>query len=241
MNYVHHAFIGVGTVSLALLSVEALGVSRVSPILLGAGAIITTVGSIAPDLDHPRSFISNTIPSHVIRLALAILTIPLLAALASWLSTRDLSGTITDLKTLVWGVNFLRWTAIALVSALALMMLSLFLYKSLHHRGPLHSLLFAISITIVVSLTIALLGGSWLWGLAFGWGWLCHILGDGLTPQGIPFFWPLSDERIRLLPRPLIGSGRILLSLVALVGIGLLVYDRLYPFLFSSLPAQSVY
>jgi len=89
MNYVHHALIGVGTAGLGLAVAEMLGMPPVPLLTLGMGALIVATGSIATDLDHPKSFISNSIPSHIIRIALAVLAIPILAALAALLTTRD--------------------------------------------------------------------------------------------------------------------------------------------------------
>ena len=168
-------------------------------------------GSIATDLDHPKSFISNSIPSGVIRVALAILVIPLLAALAAMLTTHDIPGTWRQLTGLVFGVNFLRWAFIALGLALGLMVASWLLYKSLHHRGPLHSIYFTLGLTTVACVVSWWFWLPWAWGLAFGWGWLWHILADGLTEQGVPFFWPFNDDRGHTLPAWSSWSGPVIL------------------------------
>jgi membrane-bound metal-dependent hydrolase YbcI (DUF457 family) len=226
MNYVHHAVIGVGTAGLGVVAAEALGLPKVSFVTLGVAALVLATGSIATDLDHPRSFISNSIPSRVIRITLAILVIPLLAALGALLTTHDVQGTWVQFTGLLFGVSFLRWTLIALGLALGLMALSWLLYKSLHHRGPLHSLLFTAGVT-----ALACFGFWWFWlpwtlGLAFGWGWLWHILADGLTKEGVPFFWPFNDERRHTLPVWALGLGRGLLSVAAFAGlIGLPVFQ----------------
>lgn len=230
MNYVHHAIIGVGTASLVTLAAELSGAQQAPAVTIGLGALLTALGSIATDLDHPKSFVSNTIPSRVIRVALAILALPMLAAAGSLLTTRDLVGTASNFFALVWGIQFLRWTAIALGVSLGLMLLSLMLYKSLHHRGPLHSLLFTAAVTGAACLAFGLSGTSWTWGLLFGWGWLWHILADGLTDHGVPFFWPLNDDRKHTLPVWARSAGRILLTLAAMGGILGLILFRLQPY-----------
>lgn len=230
MNYIHHALIGVGTASLGVLAVEALGVPQIAPVALGIGAVIAATGAIATDLDHPRSFISHSIPSRTLRMALAILTIPLLATLATLLTTPDVPGTLNQFTGLVLGIAVLRWSLFAFCLSLGLIGLSWLLYKSLHHRGPLHSLIFALAVTIAACVTCAAFKQSWTWGLVFGWGWLWHILADGLTDQGVPFFWPFDDQRKHTLPIWACGLGRILLSLTAVVGILGLIYLRLHPF-----------
>jgi membrane-bound metal-dependent hydrolase YbcI (DUF457 family) len=230
MNYIHHTIIGVGTAALGVLAAEALGAPHLPVITLGMGALTAAVGSIATDLDHPKSFISNTIPSRILRMTLAVLAIPLLAAVGAYLTTRDLGGTLVNFSTLIWGINFLRWMAIALFASVGLMVLSLLLYKNLHHRGPMHSLLFAAGVTAAASGVFALYGGSWTWGLVFGWGWLWHILTDGLTEQGVPFFWPFNDERRHSLPHWACGTGRVLLTLAAFGGMISLVIFNLKPY-----------
>jgi membrane-bound metal-dependent hydrolase YbcI (DUF457 family) len=223
MNYIHHALIGVGTAGLGIAAAEALGLPPLPLLRLGVGTLVVATGSIATDLDHPKSFISNSIPSRVIRIALAILVIPLLAALAAMLTTHDVPGTWAQLTGLIFGVNFLRWALIALGVAVGLMLLSWLLYKSLHHRGPLHSLLFTLGLTAIVCLVLWWFWLPWGWGLVFGWGWLWHILADGLTDQGVPFFWPFNDQRRHTLPAWGCAVGRPLLSVVAVGGIVLLI------------------
>jgi membrane-bound metal-dependent hydrolase YbcI (DUF457 family) len=222
MNYIHHALIGIGTASLGIAAAEALGLPALPLATLGIGTLVVGTGSIATDLDHPKSFISNSIPSGVIRLALAILVIPVLAALAAMFTTQDIPGTWTQFAGLIFGVNFLRLAFIALGLALGLMLLSWLLYKSLHHRGPLHSLYFSLGVTTVACVVFWAFWLPWVWGLAFGWGWLSHILADGLTEQGVPIFWPFNDERKHTLPPWICVIGRPLLSVLAVVGIILL-------------------
>jgi membrane-bound metal-dependent hydrolase YbcI (DUF457 family) len=223
MNYIHHALIGVGTAGLGIALAETLGMPALPLVTLGIGALVVGTGSIATDLDHPKSFISNSIPSGVIRVALAILVIPILAGLAALLTTQDVQGTWMQIFGLIFGVNFLLWALIALFVAIGLMLLSWLLYKSLHHRGPLHSLLFTLGVTTVACLVLWGFGLPWAWGLALGWGWLWHILADGLTKEGVPFFWPLNDERKHTLPAWACAVGRALLSAVAVGGIILLI------------------
>ena len=230
MNYIHHALIGVGTASLGVVVAEALGAPQVAPVTLGIGAIVAATGAIATDLDHPKSFISHSIPSRILRIALAILTIPILATLATLLTMPDVQGTWTMFTSLVLGVAVLRWSLFAIAMSIGLMGLSWLLYRSLHHRGPLHSLLFAAAVTIAACVTCAAIKQSWTWGLVFGWGWLWHILADGLTTEGVPFFWPFNDNRTHTLPDWACGIGRSLLSLTAILGILGVIYLRLRSF-----------
>ena len=231
MNYIHHALIGVGTASLGVLAAEAVGAPQVAPVALGIGAVVAATGAIATDLDHPKSFISHSIPSRVVRVSAAILTIPVLAGLGVQLTKHDPHEAWTQIVVLATGVKILRWSLIAFGLSLGLMLLSWLLYRSLHHRGPLHSLAFAAGVTIVACLAFWYFGVSWNWGLVFGWGWLWHILADGLTKAGVPFFWPINDYRKHTLPAWACGVGRVLLSLAAIVGILALIFVRIRPLL----------
>jgi membrane-bound metal-dependent hydrolase YbcI (DUF457 family) len=230
MNYVHHAIIGVGTASLGVIAAEALGVPHIPPVTLGLGLLVTATGSIATDLDHPKSFISHSIPSQVVRITMAILAIPVLAALGVLLTTHDVQLSWNQFSTLVFGWDILRWTLAALGIAVGLMLLSWMLYKSLHHRGPLHSFIFALAVTIAACVTFAAFQQPWILGLAFGWGWLWHILADGLTKEGVPFFWPVNDERKHSLPHWALGIGSGLLSLASIAGIIVLIFLRVQPY-----------
>ncbi|MCS7350947.1 metal-dependent hydrolase [Thermoflexus sp.] len=87
----------------------------------------------------------------------------------------------------------------------------------LPHRGPTHSL--------ALALLWSLLGGLWLRdpGLIGAWaaGYLSHLFLDALTPQGIPWLWPLSGGRLRL-ARWRTGSlwDHAILILGGLIGVG---------------------
>jgi membrane-bound metal-dependent hydrolase YbcI (DUF457 family) len=234
MNYIHHAIIGVGAAGLGVVAAEALGLPRVALVKLVVGTLLVGTGSIATDLDHPKSFISNSIPSRAIRIALAILLIPLLAALGALLTTQDVPGTWMQLIGLLFGVNFLRWALITLVVALGLMLLSWLLYKSLHHRGPLHSGLFTLGVTAAACFALWWFWLPWTWGLAFGWGWLWHILADGLTKEGVPFFWLFNDERRHTLPEGVCVVARPLLSVTAVGSIIAAIYFQVSGYLKTS-------
>jgi membrane-bound metal-dependent hydrolase YbcI (DUF457 family) len=226
MNYIHHAVIGIGTASLGIVAAEALGAPQAQATTLAVIAVVVVAGSIATDLDHPKSFISYGIPSHVVRVALTVLALPLLVALGVLLTTRDVQRAWDQFTAWIFSVTFLRWALIVLGLSLGLMGLSWVLYKNLHHRGPLHSLVFTAGVTIVACLAFWTFGSDWRLGLWFGWGWLWHLLADGLTEAGVPYFWPWSDERKRILPEWMLGLGRWLLSLAAVAGIGIFVYTR---------------
>lgn len=79
---------------------------------------------------------------------------------------------------------------------------------SIEHRGPTHTVLFAVLVGIVVSVaaTVAVgpsspVGGVSIGAFAFVVGTLAivsHLLADAITPMGIRPFWPVSDRHYTL-------------------------------------------
>jgi hypothetical protein len=49
------------------------------------------------------------------------------------------------------------------------------------------------------------------------WGQWLHLLGDLVTPSGVPLLYPLSDRAVRLLPRSLATIGEPLIACAALL------------------------
>lgn len=73
------------------------------------------------------------------------------------------------------------------------------------HRGVTHTLLFAVAVGAVLAWATRLLPAGTVaprvTALAFGVGVFgvgAHLLGDVLTPAGVPLLWPLSDRRVTL-------------------------------------------
>lgn len=64
---------------------------------------------------------------------------------------------------------------------------------TLGHRGALHSA----SAAVLVFLAATLIGGPLL-GIATGTGYLIHIMGDMLTPSGVPLLWPVLGKNVKL-------------------------------------------
>lgn len=89
-------------------------------------------------------------------------------------------------------------------------------HRGLTHRGLVAGLVLALSWGLGRHL------GYPEVGLAFGLGYLSHLVADGLTWHGIPLLWPWPGQ-VHLLPRPLRvrtgGPGEVLIFI--LVGLAL--------------------
>ena len=67
----------------------------------------------------------------------------------------------------------------------------------LQHRGPTHSVVFALLVGCLTGLAGGLVAGLWFAGFGLLLGTLaigCHLAADVLTPMGIRPFWPVSDR-----------------------------------------------
>lgn len=74
-----------------------------------------------------------------------------------------------------------------------LRIISVPLAATVGHRGVTHSALAVAAATVAMFLWW---GEAWSWLAALAIGYLSHLLGDWLTPSGIPFFWP-SRRKVR--------------------------------------------
>jgi inner membrane protein len=54
------------------------------------------------------------------------------------------------------------------------------------HRGITHSLIAVVAMSVAVAWQI----GAQPWIAALAIGYLTHLVGDWLTPSGVPFLWP---------------------------------------------------
>ena len=99
----------------------------------------------------------------------------------------------------------------------------------IEHRGPTHSLLFAAliggvgwAVGTALDTVVGPVVGMPLSTVGFGIGALtvgAHLIGDTLTPAGVPYLWPLSGRTFSL---SLVGAGSRVAN-AGLFGAGLLV------------------
>ncbi len=83
---------------------------------------------------------------------------------------------------------------------------------------------------LILRLVVLIIFLGWLLVYRRGGVKASRSMADGLTEQGVPFFWPFNDDRKYTLPDWARGMGRGLLSLAAIIGILGLIVLRLRPF-----------
>jgi membrane-bound metal-dependent hydrolase YbcI (DUF457 family) len=196
VKFEEHAIIGLGTASL-LPIIQVIGGTQpdFSTLLTGASSIV--LGTAIVDLDHPRSFISRSIPRKLLVPAMLLLLIGFVFTPFSANSKIIEAGTTL------------------LIVALGPVLVSQTLFRTLKHRGPWHSLAAAGGATLV-GCFLCWQFNKPLWvGLCFGWGWLSHVLADSTTHQGVPLWWPIYSKRVGIGTHAAwIGKTWLLLSAV---------------------------
>lgn len=163
-----------------------------TPAEIGAGTVVCAGAAMLPDIDHPGAGVSRSLGpvtgaiSRVFSLIFgghrngthSLLFAVLAAAAAAY----------------VMGSTPAPWGALAIT----------FFFTSLVLRTLTEAdglVCASVSALIAAALITLAPAPEWLWG-AVGLGCVAHMLGDYLTPQGVPALWPLSRARQSL---PIIG------------------------------------
>jgi len=180
-------------------------------------AVVATaaVGSLVPDIDHPKAWISNRIPATMFAYGFVFV---LAFGFGNWYASR-LGSTAFGASLWVSLVSSARpyvgWAVLAMVLGISLLVLARVVAATVEHRGPTHSLGASAALALGVCIGCAVAGQPWTLGMWFGWGYLSHLLADLITPMGCPaLLWPLRsgdlsvprDSGFSLMPRS--ASGR---------------------------------
>ncbi|MFI7042624.1 metal-dependent hydrolase [Microbispora rosea] len=165
-----------------------------TPVLV-AGYAVTAAAAIWPDLDHPGSTVTRSLGP------LTWLMCQVVQAVSGGhrRGTHSLAGcaTLGAVCAIAVQARPAIWASVVLTVLLAVML------ASLAHLVPLRSWRKG-WLDEFVAVGVAV-GIAWWPGLDLGalapavfLGTLVHALGDAITVQGIPFFWPLSRQNFRL-------------------------------------------
>lgn len=92
-------------------------------------------------------------------------------------------------------------------------------FSALRHRGIMHS-----ASILILGAALWYYNQQPLWGIFILAGYASHLLGDALTKQGIPFFYPI-PLKLRLSPLPIQTGGcfDLLLFFSTWIAIGIVV------------------
>ena len=178
-----HVLVAGGSTMLALLGLQPAG-AHFDTATMALAFGMASAGALAPDLDHPGSLASVTIPATLLGwggLYLAARALPETNMLSKVLGASTLSSQYT---TAAWS---------AVIAALVLFLLSGVAGAVYGHRRQVHSVVFGAASTIVVIVGLLVFQASLWFALAFAWGWASHLLTDSLTPAGLSYLlWPVA-------------------------------------------------
>jgi membrane-bound metal-dependent hydrolase YbcI (DUF457 family) len=215
------AALWLGTVPL-LTSESLLGSFAVelSPAQLAAGAVVCTGAALLPDLDHHDGSIANFFGPVTKLLTRGVSKISgghrhathsFLFLIAAGLGTDALAT----------HVKYAWWVILLFLVGMALRAIGI----SFHEKDGLTGLLNAF---LAVALVFLMRDMNMDWaGYAVALGCLAHLVGDCLTPQGCPLFWP-APWRLEV---PIVGTTNgkvenfVVAPLLTLVILGLTVHS----------------
>lgn len=235
-GYTHALSGASGWLAVTSPSLVGLGWHETSPSIALAGTVLCAGAAMLPDMDHPSGTIAWSLPSVKIGGMTVIPSpTRLVCAGVAAVSGGHRHGThcfvgmgvFTGLAWLatLWTVT-IHGRSIALGCGLIAVLLVAFASKSLGLSGRIAR---AGRSTGLMGATVAKVLRSWVgswvlalstagtvtWMLEYRWEWLplavaigcfLHCAGDSLTPQGVPWLWPLNPKPPKLLRKaPVIG------------------------------------
>ena len=187
MNGPEHIAIGAASTGLVLYGMSAAGAPIGWTTALAAVASVG-LGSLAPDIDHPRATIGYRLPGGILSIGLILLFLPVLLRVSSS-SGGMFAGVFVQVQAMMGA--WPAWGGILVAIAVILFLVSAGVTGSFGHRGPVHTFAVGGVATVVAVIVCAVLGIAPWYGLLFGFGWVMHLLADATTHDGLPsLLWP---------------------------------------------------
>lgn len=199
LGYSHAMSGAVAWLAIAPTATELLGMAPLNEYELIAGTIATAGAALIPDLDHPQATIAHTFGF----VSKAISKVTALLAGGHRQGTHSLifvAGFALFSYFVGLGLNLVDSTLPPLIM---MFLLASFAFRGLNIVPPKTSSSFkGIIVLLEAAGLVALLhflnqnstlSWDWLW-LAAGLGAFVHLLGDAITPEGVPFFYPLRSR-----------------------------------------------
>lgn len=176
MNYREHSLIGIISIFIFIpLMSLFIGISvHFSSEEFYTILILVILGSVAPDIDHPNSKISNYVQSMLLSFSILFLIIDF-----------------------VFFNNKILWHDfyyITLIFPIASIVFTTLLYEVFGHRTITHSVL---AILIIMTVGFSLIFAKIITPVmlfSFTWGYVLHLYYDGRTEMGVAYLYPFSKE-----------------------------------------------
>lgn len=182
---------------------------------------LTAGAAVLPDIDHPNSTLAHCFG--------------FLTRSVAWLVGKVSGGHrhLTHAVLGVAGFEFLAWLAAKFRHEIGgkvglVILLSLIIASALYAFGMRGHVADVLAVGVAIWLVVSGTGLPHI-ATAVGLGCATHVAGDMLTDEGCPLFYPFSEQRYRLLPRPLAFTTGTrpelwVLDPVLATGLGLLFY-----------------
>lgn len=180
-----------GWLSVGAPVLEATGHS-LGPKELLAGTIVCAGASVLPDLDHPQATITNSLGPVTRTISKVLCPIVgghrngthsiLFCALMALITSTALSATSS-----VWPAFLIAMFCAALM---------------LHTLADMEGI-GGVALSAIIGMLVVTLAPNpdWIW-LAVTLGCILHLIGDFLTPEGVPLLWPINKTRFKM---PVVG------------------------------------
>jgi|GEM_PF-958819 len=193
----------------------------------GGGLVMgSMVLATLPDIDEPNSWIGQRV-----KWTTTVVTGIVLAVLA-WLVTAALvesdspPGFLADwLEEMPTWAFYIPVVGAGLLFGMALigpylgtLLLATIRSAAGGHRRLTHS--FVLGFPLLVLSTLLMIVNQPLIAVvpaAMAWGQFLHIIGDVVTPSGVPLAWPLSKKDVHILPKTLRPTGEMIIGFAAAV------------------------
>lgn len=188
-----HLLLGsAGYLAVGVPILEASG-HQTTLVEIGAGTIVAAGAAMLPDLDHPQATVARSLGP----------VTEILSKFVAKIAGGHRNGTHSFLAcalmfigcTALFNADFGKWAALAFVFLTTSLVMRT-LTEADGWSGAIVSGIVAASIVTIAP------GSAWLVD-AIVLGYCLHLLGDVLTPEGIPPLWPVSKHRVKF---PIIGT-----------------------------------
>lgn len=215
-GYATHLLIGaVGGLALTRLLPDGAPDLPLPPDAQDSLIVLTSaVAASWPDIDEPGSFVGQRVRWSVTILTGLLLALVGVALAPSLPLPPDRLAEAVPLIGIAGGVALGMGLVGPLLGTLVLRLVRL---VAGGHRRLTHSLVLSLPLALLAALLWSI---QPIWALVVGllaWGQWLHLVGDLVTPAGVPLLYPLSDRAVCLLPRPLAVLGEPLITLAALL------------------------
>lgn len=207
MTYKQHSYIGIISFFAFITIINTFFVVEGGAYNLVNMLFFCLLGSLLPDIDHPNSYSTKIITSLLFFYSCIYLI----------LNIHDiLNGNI-------------KYFYIFLIP-LSSFLVSVFINIHSGHRTITHSVYFILFLMVIAIILYNLINLNIIFSFAFVWGAFMHILSDGLTNTGVPFYYPFHKKKYRtLFPT----NNKFIYMPIIFISIIFLIIFSIIPLIFS--------